>query len=214
MSIPVLTVRDNEGNIIEIPAIKGDKGDSYILTETDKQEIANIAKPEIDQTYNPESKNPQSGKAVAEALEPFNRQYELIETIELTEEGVTTITRNTEPNGKAYSFKDIFIKIKWIGETSKKWILLEISAEGQRTDAFRDLYQCTTEGTSWMRTLSCYGHRLFLLSERSTNMGYAALLAQIPIRYFDSNKPIDAIKIQYQEAMPTGTEVEIWGVRA
>lgn len=39
----ILRVRDGKGNIIEIPAIKGgkgDKGDSYILTEADKQEIA------------------------------------------------------------------------------------------------------------------------------------------------------------------------------
>lgn len=42
MKIPILTVKDDKGNIIEIPAIKGDKGDSYILTEVDKQEIANL----------------------------------------------------------------------------------------------------------------------------------------------------------------------------
>jgi DNA-binding NarL/FixJ family response regulator len=39
MNIPILTVRDENGNIIEIPAIKGD---SYVLTEADKQEIAEI----------------------------------------------------------------------------------------------------------------------------------------------------------------------------
>jgi hypothetical protein len=38
MNIPILTVRDENGNIIEIPAIKGD---SYVLTAADKQEIAN-----------------------------------------------------------------------------------------------------------------------------------------------------------------------------
>ena len=38
MNIPILTVKDADGNIIEIPAIKGD---SYVLTAADKQEIAN-----------------------------------------------------------------------------------------------------------------------------------------------------------------------------
>ena len=42
MKIPILTVRDDKGNIVEIPAIKGDKGEGYTLTEEDKQEIASI----------------------------------------------------------------------------------------------------------------------------------------------------------------------------
>jgi hypothetical protein len=43
MKIPVLTVRDEEGNIIPIPAIQGERGEDYILTEADKQEIATMA---------------------------------------------------------------------------------------------------------------------------------------------------------------------------
>ena len=38
----VLNLRDENGKLIPIPAIKGEKGDSYILTDADKQEIANI----------------------------------------------------------------------------------------------------------------------------------------------------------------------------
>ena len=66
MGIPILKIRDKNGNIVPVPAIKGDKGDSYILTETDKQEIANMSI--TDQTYNPESENAQSGIAVAEVV--------------------------------------------------------------------------------------------------------------------------------------------------
>ena len=36
----ILRVRDAEGNVQEVLAIKGDKGDDYVLTEADKQEIA------------------------------------------------------------------------------------------------------------------------------------------------------------------------------
>ena len=39
MNVPVIRVRDAEGNIIEIPALKGD---AYVLTAADKQEIAEI----------------------------------------------------------------------------------------------------------------------------------------------------------------------------
>lgn len=166
---------------------------------------------DIDQTYSPTSENAQSGKAVAEALAAFGGEYELIETITL-EEAVKTITRNTEPSGKAYSFKDVFIKFSWNTTDTTKWILLEISADVKKADAFRDLMQGV--GTSWVQTLNCYGKRLFLFSNRSTNTSYAQYGAQIPIKYLDSNKPIDALKIQYQTEMPVGTVIEIWGVRA
>jgi hypothetical protein len=36
----VLKIRDANGNIQEVLALKGEKGDSYVLTEADKQEIA------------------------------------------------------------------------------------------------------------------------------------------------------------------------------
>lgn len=39
----ILRIRDNEGNVQEILAIKGEKGDTYTLTETDKAEIAKEA---------------------------------------------------------------------------------------------------------------------------------------------------------------------------
>ena len=42
---PILTVYDDNGNEIPIPAIrgeKGEKGDSYVLTQDDKREIAEI----------------------------------------------------------------------------------------------------------------------------------------------------------------------------
>ena len=38
----ILRVRDENGNWVDIPAIKGKDGDSYVLTEADKEEIANL----------------------------------------------------------------------------------------------------------------------------------------------------------------------------
>lgn len=35
----ILRVKDDEGNIYDITAIKGDKGDPYTLTEEDKAEL-------------------------------------------------------------------------------------------------------------------------------------------------------------------------------
>ena len=36
----ILRIRDANGNIQEVLAIKGEKGDKYVLTEEDKREIA------------------------------------------------------------------------------------------------------------------------------------------------------------------------------
>ena len=41
----IVTLTDKDGNIKEIPALRGEKGEpgnDYILTENDKQEIANM----------------------------------------------------------------------------------------------------------------------------------------------------------------------------
>ena len=73
MGIPILKIRDENGNVVSVPAIKGEKGDSYVLTEADKQEIANMSI--TDQTYNPESEKPQSGIAVAEAVNTVKEKW-------------------------------------------------------------------------------------------------------------------------------------------
>ena len=38
----ILKIRDSDGTVKEILALKGDKGDNYVLTETDKQDIATM----------------------------------------------------------------------------------------------------------------------------------------------------------------------------
>lgn len=71
-------------------------------------EIQKFSKISIDQNYNPESENAQSGKAVAEALRTWDKKYELIETITLTED-VQQISRTSEQDGRAYNFKKLAI---------------------------------------------------------------------------------------------------------
>lgn len=39
----ILKIRDAEGNVQEIATLKGDAGKDYVLTEADKQEIAEMA---------------------------------------------------------------------------------------------------------------------------------------------------------------------------
>ena len=64
---------------------------------------------EVDQTYNPESENAQSGKAVAEALQGANSQWKKLADVTITEE-VNTITCTHEdmPQCKEFIVRAIF----------------------------------------------------------------------------------------------------------
>lgn len=198
----------NVGGNPEVYVGSGDMPEGYVLKiDPNGDEVF-----EVEQTYNPESENPQSGKAVAEALATVGGEYELVETITVAEEGITSITRNTESNGKAYNFKDVFINFKWSGSAPQKWVLLEITTNGKKYNAFRTLAG-TNGGYSWVRTICCYGHRLFLFSERTTNLGFTAFTAEVPYMYANTNKPITSLMIQHETAIPLNTTIEIWGVR-
>lgn len=168
----------------------------------------------VDQTYNPKSENAQSGKAVAEAIAGVDGTYELIETITL-EEDVTSITRNTEPNGNAYSFKDVYVRFNWAESIpNNKWIQLTVRAGGVVSNAFRTYLGAGATCKSWIKTLCHYGQRFFVLSDSSSNIGYANNFAYIPISILETDAPIDSITISHETGMPVGTKIYIYGVRA
>ena len=216
MSIPIIKIKDKYGNIMPVPVIKGDKGDSYILTEADKQEIAGMVN--IDQNYSPESENAQSGIAVAEALATIDigGVYELIETIATSEE-VNTITRTTEPNGNTYNFKDVLIKFAWKNTFATSSLIFKAYTSDAMCSVFRDISSTNANAMSWIRTLNTYGERLVIFSGVSSNDGFAQpnSAVNIPIRTLNSTKPIEQIELQmFNSVFPVDTKIEIWGVRA
>ena len=93
-----------EKGVIGPQGEKGADGKDYLLTEADKKEIAEMAKPKIDQTYTPDSENAQSGKAVAQALENYhtadvvNSMVEALKTktVAFTNGATLTLADNTE----------------------------------------------------------------------------------------------------------------------
>ena len=93
----LLKIRDKDGNIIEVPALKGDKGDtgdSYILTDEDKNEIAGlidaVSREELDEAI----ANVSGGSEV----------WETIADITLTET-IVNVTISQDTNGQAFSLK-------------------------------------------------------------------------------------------------------------
>lgn len=185
--------------------IKGDKGDKGEKGDNGKDAV-------IDKTYSPTSENAQSGTAVKEALEPFYRKYEFLETVNITQEGISTFTKN------GYSLKDVFVKVNWNAvKTDKGWLLMKLKSNGKTFSGFVDTASTNTSGTfiTNIRTLRCYNHILIMLSDTASNHGYASNFNnKMPVGFLESDKPIEEITIQYNGSFPVGATIEIWGVRA
>lgn len=110
---------------------KGDKGDAYILTDADKTEIADMAKPVIDQSYSPESENPQSGVAIEERL-----KSKVLLDITLTEEqagasSVMVAIPNCELLRKAKQW-NLQIKFPYFKEYEANTLWLEVRVQDEK----------------------------------------------------------------------------------
>ena len=178
-----------------------------------EEDVNNLAP---DQTYNPESENAQSGKAVAEALATLGGQYELIEAITVSDEDQKAISRNIEPNGNAYSIKDVFISIDWENTMDTTTSLsFDIAADGKKYNAFISVPKVNNTSTgTYIRTLRIYNHITTFFYYTTSNVGQANT-PSMPMRYLETDKPIDEIKLTTNDKnFPVGAQINIWGVRA
>lgn len=96
----VLRVKDKYGNTVEIPALRGEKGDKGEDGIT----------PVVDQTYNPESSNAQSGKAVAEAIASLGNGDVFVTVADITvKEAVNAITIDENSFSDITKLKDFYV---------------------------------------------------------------------------------------------------------
>ncbi len=173
---------------------KGDPGDDYQLTEADKQEIAEMAAGIVDI--------------------PKEVRYELIETIGITEN--MAITRNQEPDGTAYSFRDIFIEVSALAAV--EWKNTQVTAtleDGNKMYAFIIGLSATTynkhgaveftthDGLSRCRVYACI----------QSSSGYQAVSGN---SYYEgrytSERQRKIIRIEIAE-LPADITLKIYGVK-
>lgn len=242
MSIPILSVKDDKGNIIPIPGIKGDKGDpgvSGVYTESGEMPDGyNIQIDpngdeyfEVEQIFNPESINPQSGKAVAEALATVKTTegWEQIADTTLEENAVLNITQDI--NGNSFALKKFIV------------ILNKSAVEGNTTKGYPWVYAKTTNRTTYTPFVAVEGGASYADnvasawryegeikhawqatwragqdSSDNTLYAYGDYMAKLGIRteFRNDNTPLTAFRFTwtYSGALPIGTRVQIWGVRA
>lgn len=199
---------------------KGEKGDPG----TDGKDAV------IDQIFNPESENAQSGVAVAEAIDrkADKEEWEQIADVTLKENAVFNIT--TDINGKSFAIKKFIAVLSkpavegsttataiWIkAKTTKNNSFLPIVAvEGNKTyaDNIKQVYRYEGEIKYRWET----NFRLGQDQTDNTTFAYGEFTAKYGTRAeFKHNHPVTAFQFTwgYSGALPVGTRVEIWGVRA
>lgn len=210
-----------------IQGVKGDNGEDGYTPQKGvdyftNEDIASLNIPTVDQTYNPESENAQSGKAVAEAIS--EKQYELIEEITLTED-TQTITRTQEPNNNAYKFKNILAIVEIQGTNEDGYILCDnrLNKKGLNPNGL------TIDNFYTWATLSGIVGKTRIFVETKQENGLYRIYFNYP--YTNSGSPDKSIRISNSSILapdsyinkfiltknPTfsvGTKISIYGVRA
>lgn len=168
----------------------------------------------VNQHYDPESSYAQSGVAVAEALETLKCNYELIETIEVTEDMV--IKRTEAPDGTTYNFKRVRI---WVETTATNFALARfiVKSASNLTITLHDFSafsNSTQTKRSWCEIYPNCG------AWRARQIGwtqYAGFTNAMECGAdFDiSTKEAPTIcSISSPTKVTAGTTIKIWGVRA
>ena len=198
--------------------VQGEKGDKGDPGTNGKDAVT-------DQTFNPESSNAQSGIAVSEAIDrkADKEEWEQIAEITLDEDAVVSIT--TDKDGNSFALKKIYIRFNTPaveGDSTSTAIWLHTRFT---TNAYEYKPFLATKGFS--RNKTKHGSfeaeiKAFWYGEaRCTNSGTygedPSNLNPYGVRAESRNaNHITGFKLceGYSGAIPNGTYIEIWGVRA
>ena len=191
---------------------RGKDGADYVLTEADKEEIANMAKPVADQTYNPESENAQSGIAVAEALETTKKQWTLLHDKTLEEPvGTVLLTTNCK---EVYLEGTIILSDENIGKTASIYMQTPQARLTLKMVPSSDI--TANKKTVYVRgeiSVAPNGRLKGFLNADANIYGYMTTPTESTLSqcFADENGNIDKVLVQCS-TMEVGTNIKIWGV--
>lgn len=204
---------------------KGEKGDDYVLTPSDIETISNLARPTIDQTYSPDSENAQSGKAVAEAVggKADKEEWEQITEITLAEDAVVSIT--TDKDGNSFALKKIYIRfntpaVEGDSTSTGIWLHTRFTTNAYEYKPFlatKNFPRNKTKHGSFEAEIKAFWYGEARCTSSGTYGEDTSNLTPYGIRTESRNaNHITGFKLceGYSGAIPNGTYIEIWGVRA
>lgn len=190
-----------------------------------------------DSSYNPESANAQSGKAVAEAISSVGdtpKNYELISTIEVVPDGdgalPTTISFSADSNGKAFQLTDFYVRavLGATDGTSARASFFVNDSAVFGTYSFGSMLSATTLRTWYLQwinlgenngalcvtpAISNTGTTMPTISTNNTQTINGGLILPSFTRYFPVKKFTISLTGGTKKTFIEGSKFELWGVR-
>lgn len=213
----ILRVRDDKGNIIDIPAIKGDKGEKGEKGEKGADGIT----PVIDQTYSPTSENAQSGKAVAQAIAGVptvgSEVWEVIADTTLSEDGVVVI--NQDLTGNAFRLRGFraHLRIPATADGTTPWLHANGYAFCQANPISANhiglVYYLAELKGIWTCDTSAVSNTTGNHNTLTQRLGFVDGVRQESAHHSDPITTMSFCK-GYSGALPAGTTIKVWGIRA
>lgn len=212
----ILRARDANGKWMDIPAIKGDKGDTgnsgVYLGSGEMPDDCNV---QID----PEGVAVDLQEEIAKVLREQKKVFELIETITLTED-VSTISRTQEPDGTPYNFEAVYIKCEMTVAEKSSYLSATfypqgITDSGNALNFYIGNGLSTSNAKTAIYVYGLHGHIYGMFSNPVPNTQDAPNYWKPPLfsRFGIKHKPIWKITFTGGVVLPTGSTIEIWGVR-
>jgi hypothetical protein len=172
----------------------------------------------VDQTYNPSSQNPQSGIAVAEAIEGLGNTWEKIVDITTTEE-VNGIVATIEEFPELAKCKEFIIRAVFPKSPTGENLSLGASYiyfDNTNTSVFRFTDTKLTSAIVEQRCHTFIVDGLVYSTGTSQSIGVPSVVGQVNTIVGDRIKrsPVNTIMYRLNTAdslLPTGTRLEIYG---
>lgn len=160
---------------------------------------------------------------VMDKLAEIDGSFELIESITVTEDGLTAIARTAEPDGKPYDLSAVTVTLKVYGTDVMLGTQVDYYSGNEKIGSLLENI-AVTYYTASNKFSSCVYHVRPKAGIYEFVSAYGAHAAMMDVHYpsnadyqtVDASKKITKIEFKLWTAtnIPVGTQIEIYGVRA
>lgn len=208
-----LKIGDGVTAFNNLPWKKGPKGDNG-----DKGDTGADGKDAItDQTYNPESENAQSGKAVAEALKTVNTDEVWRKIADITLEENAVVTFSEDMDGNTVSLKKFKVLAELPEVTTATILYLKINnvlsvvTPNSIATAKNPSYSIEAEYTFDWQFLTCVNNSNAYTNGtvNATPYGHRYANGSVPFPCTSISLSLNAA---FTSGLPSGTRIRIWGI--
>ena len=237
--MPILYIKDEHGNFVEVPALKGSPGKTPVRgvdywTEADKEQIVGevlgeVEAPDMDDYYTKTETDAKIQAAVGSGGGSTGGggtsgsasgygNWELIERITLEEE-TSTVARTKEPSGTGYNFIAVTVAVQTSNASTSTGNLSLVTSCQKQYKKIKEAYVTgavaanKTMYTTWQVDGRSGIFEMTVTTPSEIATLWPDTLRKDPIMTEVGGMVIDRVNLSGSK-MPVGTTIEIWGVRA